>query len=664
MSLIVLEDVSLTLGRKTILDGLNLRVAEGDRMGLVGPNGSGKSSLLRLLAGEQVADGGQITRQNNMQLGYLPQDLSLDHKGTVIDFVMRAARDRSSLERRIDELEHQLQDAANLPEETALALATELGDAHELLARIDEEFGEHAATQILAGLGFSTTDLQRSMSEFSGGWRMRAVLASLLFQKPDLLLFDEPTNHLDMPSVAWFGAFLKNYKGAFVLICHDREFLNEQINRMISYEPEGVRTYPGNYERYLKQRAEEEQILINRAKNLEREREKTEQFIRRFRAQANKAAAVQSRVKALEKMEDVVVYENRRVMNFRFPPCARAGNEVLRIDKLAKKYGDLDVFSNVNLRVRRGDKIGIIGVNGAGKTTLLRILAGEVDASSGEYTFGHNTTVGYYAQHHSDTLHQELTILDEIKYHADGATLTELRTILGGFLFGEDEIDKKVGVLSGGERARVALAKLLISPGNVMLMDEPTNHLDLESSEALAEALARYDGTLLFVSHNRSFVRKLAGKIWDVRDGRVEVYPGTLDEYMDSERSKRSGENDAAAPRRLSKGKQATNASGQQASERPKESKAERRKRQAEERKQKKQRQDLERTVSKLEQRIAELEAQQADANNELERPETYEDASRRDELLNSLQDRQEKLEELTQRWEHAQLELEGLSSL
>ncbi len=660
MSLIVLEDVSLTLGRKTIIDGLNMRIAEGDRLGLVGPNGSGKSSLLRLLAGEQVPDGGQITRQNNMRLGYLPQDLSLDHPGTVIDFVMRAAQDRSSLEKRIQELEVKLQDAAKLPEEQALALATELGDAHELLARIDEEFGEHAATQILAGLGFSDKDLQRPMSEFSGGWRMRAVLASLLFQKPDLLLFDEPTNHLDMPSVAWFGAFLRSYKGAFVLICHDREFLNEQINRMISYEPEGVRTYPGNYERYLQQRAEEQQNLINRAKNLEREREKTEQFIRRFRAQANKAAAVQSRIKALEKMDEVIVYEDRRVMNFRFPPCERAGNEVLQIDNLAKRYGDLEVFSGVNLRVRRGDKIGIIGVNGAGKTTLLRILAGEIEASGGEYNFGHNTQVGYYAQHHSDTLHKNLTILDEVKYHADGATLTELRTILGGFLFGEDEIDKKVGVLSGGERARVALAKLLISPGNVMLMDEPTNHLDLESSEALAEALSRYDGTLLFVSHNRSFVRKLADKIWDVRDGKVEVYPGTLDEYMDSERSKRTGESKSTdAPRRLATGKQAASTASK--SERPKESKQERRRRQAEERKQRKERQQLEKSVADLEARIANLETEQAEANAELELPETYEDAKRRDELLAALQTRHEKLEELTQRWESAQLKLESL---
>ena len=661
MSLVILEDVSLTLGRKTILDGLNLRIAEGDRMGLVGPNGSGKSSLLRLLAGEQVADGGQVNRQNNLRLGYLPQDLSLDHPGTVIDFVMRAAQDRSSLESRIEALELQLQDAANLPEEQALTLATELGDAHELLARIDEEFGEHAATQILAGLGFSDKDLKRPMSEYSGGWRMRAVLASLLFQKPDLLLFDEPTNHLDMPSVAWFGAFLKNYKGAFVLICHDREFLNEQINRMISYEPEGVRTYPGNYERYLKQRAEEQQILINRAKNVEREREKAEQFIRRFRAQANKAATVQSRIKALEKMDEVIVYEDRRVMNFRFPPCERAGDEVLQIKGLAKCYGDLDVFSNVNLRVRRGDKIGIIGVNGAGKTTLLRILAGEITASQGEFDFGHNTTVGYYAQHHSDTLHKNLTILDEVKYHADGATITELRTILGGFLFGEDEIDKKVGVLSGGERARVALAKLLISPGNVMLMDEPTNHLDLESSEALAEALARYDGTLLFVSHNRSFVRKLADKIWDVRDGKVEVYPGTLDEYMDSERSRRTGESTQTGepPRRLAKGKQAEpkKASHQQT----KESKAERRRRQAQEREQRKQKQQLEKRVAELEDRIESLEAKQAATNAELERSEVYEDAQKRDALLTDLQNRHEKLEELTQRWESAQLKLESL---
>jgi ATP-binding cassette subfamily F protein 3 len=472
-----------------------------------------------------------------------------------------------------------------------------------------------------------------------------------------VLLLDEPTNHLDMPSVAWFGGFLRQYDGAFILICHDREFLNEQIARTVSFEPEGVRQYAGNYESYLVQRAEEEVILENKAKNLQKKREKAELFIERFRAKATKAAAVQSRIKALEKMETVHTHEHRRAMRFTFPPAQRAGNVVIETHGLGKSYGSHRVLSGVELSVMRGEKIGIIGVNGAGKTTLLRVMAGEIDATDGTVDLGHNVKPSYYAQHHADVLDGDKTVFEEIYGHSKDAGMTRVRTLLGAFLFSGDDVEKRVRVLSGGERARVALAKMLVDPGNVLLMDEPTNHLDLESSEALAEALASFDGTLVFVSHNRSFIRRLATKIWNVADGTVRVYPGTLDEYMESAQ-RRLDEGDGAprqagTPKR-DEGTDRGDAKRSRADER------ERKRREAEERQARARKiNPLQKRVAELEKRIAELEAEQRDRNAELEKPEVYGNDERRFKILAEMQTAAAKLEELTARWMGVHEELE-----
>ncbi len=386
---------------------------------------------------------------------------------------------------------------------------------------------EHDAKKILHGLGFTQDDHQRLLSELSGGWKMRAVLASLLFQRPGLLLLDEPTNHLDMPSVAWFSRFLSSYDQALFLVSHDREFLNEQANRVVSFEPEGVRTFRGNYERYLVQREEERQLLENRAKNLEKEKEHLEQFVRRFRAKASKAAQVQSRVRKLEKMESVELHASAREVRFSFPATDRGARTPMRVDELCKSFG-----KHVVLAVERGDRIAIVGPNGAGKTTLLKILAGEIEASAGRVHLPGQSNVRYFAQHHAEALDLQRTVLQEVTYASDGTSVEGVRKVLGAMLFGERAIDKRISVLSGGERARVALAKILVRPGNVLLMDEPTNHLDLQTTEALTDALATYDGTLLFVSHNRAFIRRLATKLWVVHDGGVENYPGTLDDYL------------------------------------------------------------------------------------------------------------------------------------
>jgi ATP-binding cassette, subfamily F, member 3 len=417
-------------------------------------------------------------------------------------------------------------------------------------------------------------------------------------------------------------------------------------------------------------------VLENKARNLEREREKAEQFIDRFRAQANKAKAVQSRVKALSKLEDVVVFEKRKVMRFNFPPCDRAGAEVVKIRNLRKAYGDHVVFPGLDLTVSRGDKIGIIGINGAGKTTLLRMIAGEIPYDGGTLELGHKVTPGYYAQHHAESLHRELTVFDEVASQDPHAGQTRVRTILGAFLYSGDDVDKTIGVLSGGERARVALAKLLIKPGNLLLMDEPTNHLDLESSESLAESLATYDGTVLFVSHNRSFVRRLATKIWNVHDGTVEIYPGSLDEYLASARE-RGRALEAVADGKAGPTKQpksvepkpaaasTVNATPTPSTERrDRASERDRKRQEAEERtRRSKQLKPLQRKVAELEARIGELEDAQAKRSIELADPEVYQDEARRAKLLDDYQAAAGRLEELNGRWELATLELEELGA-
>ncbi|MGD8859408.1 MAG: ABC-F family ATP-binding cassette domain-containing protein [Myxococcales bacterium] len=678
MSLAVFEHVSLHFGKKTIVDDLDLRIGPEDRIGIVGPNGSGKTSLMRMLAGEQAPDGGRVRKRNGMRLGYLPQDIAITVEKNLIDFVRASVEGRQSLDAEIARCEKELADIQAgkhrrsddqdiSDEELLMEVAERLADLHERATHFDMHYTEHEATRILAGLGFVTADLKRPIAELSGGWKMRAVLASLLFQKPDLLLLDEPTNHLDMPSVAWLSDFLQAYGRAFMLICHDREFLNEQIRRVVSFEPEGVRQYSGNYDKYVAQRAEEEIILENKAKNLAREREQAERFINRFRAQANKAKAVQSRIKQLEKMESVELYQKRKVMRFKFPPCARSGAESVTLKGLGKRYGDHPVLSDVNLTVRRGDKIGIIGVNGAGKTTLLRMIAGEIEPSAGSVELGHNVKAGYYAQHHAETLHPDDTIYDTVYREDEDSSVTRVRTILGAFLFSDDDVDKKIGVLSGGERARVALARLLINPGNLLMMDEPTNHLDLASSEALAESLESYDGTLIFVSHNRSFVRRLATRIWNVADGHVETYPGTLDEYMDSWRARIEAEQQGGRGTGDVGGAPAETKVSQQAeSKRKRGSRAEekeRKRREAEARNAKNGLRKLEKQVQKLEAEIAELEASQKGLGEQLADPEVYADTARSGELIAAFQEGKDRLVALQARWEEAMLEIEQLGA-
>ena len=752
MSLVVFEDVSLHLGGKKIVEHLGLRIADADRVGLIGPNGSGKTSLLRMLASHTPPDGGVIRIRKGARVGYLPQDVHLEGGRTLRTFVRDSVPGRATLETDLVEAEATLtalaalasstnasrpagrraasqasegsregapagftpdgggagdspsertDDGAPEYEDRMMEAAGRVGELHERMAHFDAYFGEHEALRILAGLGFKDADLERDLSELSGGWKMRAVLGSLLFQRPDLLLLDEPTNHLDMPSVAWLSAFLQRYDRAIVLISHDREFLNEQVSRIVSYEPEGVRQYVGNYEQYKRQREEERVLLENRSKNLQREKDDMERFIKRFRSKASKAKQVQSRVKKLDKMDDVELFADREQIRFRFPPVERAGKNVLEVKGLQKRYGTHDVLKGVDLMVPRGERIALLGVNGAGKTTLLRILAGEIEASGGEYQYGANTKVAYYAQHHAEVLRKEWDVYTTVKSEALDSSHQQVRAALGALLFGDTEIEKKVGVLSGGERARVALACMLVRPGNVLLMDEPTNHLDIDSSERLADALASFEGTLLFVSHNRAFIRRLATSLWFVEDGKVVVYPGTLDDYLakvqrgegdlatavstdaggknlapgsstgQSKRADGSPTKDAKDTKNGANASSTTNASSTASTAAPSvtppstptEDRA-RRREDSDRRKelQKKQR-PLQRRSEELEKTVARLEKEQAEREAQMSDPATYGDPKKQSELTQAYARAKVELEVAMDTWAEIQEQLEQLEA-
>lgn len=644
------DNVSLTLGGEALFDGLSLQVHEGDHIGLVGPNGSGKSSLLRLLAGQIEPDSGAVRPVPGVRIGFLPQEITSFPDQEVLPFVYDSVPGRPELRQSLREAESRLAALQRAPDEQALiAVATEVGELHERASALDARFSEHAAKRILHGLGFSQRDHRRPLSELSGGWKMRAVLASLLFQKPALLLLDEPTNHLDMPSVAWFSKFLSGYDQALFLVSHDREFLNEQVNRVLSFEPEGVRTFRGNYEQYLAQREEERQVLENRAKNLEREKAHLEQFVRRFRAKASKAAQVQSRVRKLEKLDSVELHRSAREVRFSFPATARGARIPLRVDDLSKSFGDHVVLDRVSLAVERDDRIAIVGPNGAGKTTLLKILAGEIEPSEGRVHLSGQSDVRYFAQHHAEALNLDRTVLQEVASASDGTSAERVRAVLGALLFGDLAIDKRVSVLSGGERARVALAKILIRLGNVLLMDEPTNHLDLQTTEALTDALGTYDGTLLFVSHNRAFIRRLATKLWVVHDGTVESYPGTLDDYLWScqERDVAPATATAIKPVAQKRSRQAR--------------KEQRRKEAALRAEQSRELKPLEQRVRMLEENIARLERTITEHNEALSDPELYDDAERRDTLLRQVKDAQTALDRSFEEWTESHERLEDL---
>jgi ATP-binding cassette, subfamily F, member 3 len=653
MPLIQAESLSLQFGGKVIFDDASIAIEAGDRLGIIGANGTGKSTLMKILVGETQPDGGRITRARGCRVGYLAQEHGDPGEGPLLDNVLATAPGRGTLDERLKAVEKALAGASS-PEEQ-LELSTELAELHGTLGHLEDQFSRHEAQRILSGLGFSEEDFARPVREFSGGWRMRAALASLLFQRPDVLLLDEPTNHLDMPSVHWLGGFLRSFRQALVLISHDREFLNGHVKRVASLEVEGLRQYRGNYDGYLEQREMELELLENRAAKDERRRKELESFVERFRAKATKARQAQSRVKMIEKMEEqfVEIPRPRRSIALRFKPVPRSAETVIAVRKLGFGYGERRIFSNVDLMVRRGDRLAIVGMNGAGKTTLLKLLAGELEPDDGEIALGHNVTRSYFAQHHADVLNLEKTVLEEVWRAVPAMSQTEARGICGAFLFSDDDVDKHVRVLSGGEKARVALARMLADPGNLLLLDEPTNHLDTESATKLTESLTSYDGTLLFVSHNLDFARRLSNKVWDVHDGIVEEYPGSLGDYLDHlaevEKERHLDESDGAL--RNTPAQPDDKAARKEAYQKAKEAEAQERKK----------RSSIKRRVEEAEAKVTALEKEQAELEAQLADPATHLDAARSKQLSARYQEVRSGLERAMSDWEKSQLELEAL---
>ncbi len=660
MSLVAAKDLCLAFGPKVVLDRAAFAIGPQDRIGLVGANGTGKSSLLRILAGEASADSGELVVRRGARAGYLPQDVASLPDLPLVDAVLSAVPGRTALEARLAQTEAALAAAGEAAEQLELSQA--LAELHEELDHFEEHFGRRRAERILSGLGFAPEDLDRPAHTFSGGWKMRAALAGLLLQDPDLLLLDEPTNHLDVPTLEWFDAFLRGTRKALLLVSHDREFLNRQIGRVLALEPEGLRSYAGDYDDYKRQRAGEEERLEAQARRQAAKRAQLETFIERFGAKATKAAQARSKEKQLERMEEVRLLERRGTLRFSFPEAPRSGKEVLRLEGVSKAFGPRVVYRGLDAQVLRGERVGVIGPNGAGKTTLLKLAAGELRPDAGTVKLGHSVVAGYYAQHHFEktdhddagavrsvgTLRPERTILDTLWDLVPDRGEAYVRSVAGSFLFSGDDVEKRVGVLSGGERARVALAKLLLVPANLLLLDEPTNHLDLESSEALIEALRGYSGTLLFVSHNRSFVNQLATVIWEVKGGGVLPFPGNLDDWWYHQREiEAAGE--AGTP-------------GASAGPAPATPARDRRRAEAEARNARyRLEKPLRDEIARLEARIAALEADEKEASAALADPALYQDFARAKPLIERQRAAKEELEELYAAWEAAQQQLAAL---
>ncbi|MBW2734965.1 MAG: ATP-binding cassette domain-containing protein, partial [Deltaproteobacteria bacterium] len=670
-------------GGQHILSSANLRIGEGEKIGLIGPNGSGKSTLLKLLLGEQTLDSGAVRHAKGARLGYLPQDVLEVAGDTLLRSVLDTVPGRADISTQISETEAALEASSDPDEQMEFALR--LGDLVELHEHFETHYSEREAIRILLGIGFRETDLVRPTEEFSGGWKMRAALAGLLFQRPDVLFLDEPTNHLDIPSVRWLNDFLLSYKSAVVLISHDRDFLNRQISRVISFEPEGLRLYRGDYEAYLEQRAEEEEVLGAQRRNQERELKELERFVERFKAKATKARQAQSRARRVRRLQAEMAANMRptrnRGLSFSFPEVARTGRDVVTLKGITKAFGDLRLYEDVSHGVYAGDRIAIIGVNGAGKTTLLKIMAGELAPDAGDVRYGSNVQLGYYAQHHTELLDRRRTVLEEVRQMVPDLGESYVRGVCGAFLFSGDDVDKSVGVLSGGERARVLLARLLVRPGNLLMMDEPTNHLDLAAAEALAKALSSFGGTVLFVSHNTAFVNRLATKIWDISEGTIVEYPGTLDEYF--EHVRRWEEEKAQVPRgpagRPLKSAQRTAPSTERPEQKKKqEEQRAQKKKQEQQQKQKQQKQKQQKRreaeqrnelgrrtrkfkedIARLEDRVNALELEQSALEPQLADPELYQDQKRFKETFARFDENRTKLEELYGRWDHRQRELD-----
>jgi len=526
--MIALDAVSKSYGGQQLLQDCTWRIGRGERIGLVGPNGAGKTTLCRILALVEETDAGRVHRDTGVTVGYLPQEVTTGEDRTVLAEALSGFDEVWCLEAELESLAARMAGPGADP-----GLTETYGEIQHRFEALGGYRLEAEAKIILGGLGFSPDGVHRPLAEFSGGWRMRAALARLLLLRPDLLLLDEPTNHLDLESLQWLENFLAAYEGSVVIVSHDRYFLNRMVTAIAELTGGSVTLYHGDYDHFLVEREARQALREAQARNQAKRVAEIERFIDRFRYKASKARQVQSRVKMLDRMERIETEAGVRRIHFSFPQPPRTGRLVARLAGVRKAYGDNVVYSGVDFLVERGDRVALVGVNGAGKSTLLKVLAGALPFDAGERALGSHVEVQYYAQHQLDMLDPTRTVLEEIELAAPEAQISRLRTILGSFLFSGDTVEKKVAVLSGGEKARLALAKMLARPAALLCMDEPTNHLDLASKEVLEAALSGFTGTIVFISHDRYFINRIATQVVEVDRGHLTTHLGTYDDYLD-----------------------------------------------------------------------------------------------------------------------------------
>lgn len=628
--MLLVQNLGVHFAGNYLFDNVSFRINKGNRVGLAGKNGAGKSTLLKILAKQQDSDEGDVVYEGEVSVGYLTQDIDFEQGRTVWEEAGRAFEQLNDIQQKIDQINHQLTERTDYESDSYSQLIedlTHLTDRFNLLGGYTKEA---EMEKILMGLGFKTDDFHRPTDEFSGGWRMRIELAKLLLQKHDVLLLDEPTNHLDIDSILWLEDFLKDYPGAVVLVSHDKQFLDNVTNRTLEIAHKQVHDYKANYSKYIELRLERREKMEQAQKNQEQYIKHTEQLIEKFRAKASKASTAQSLIKKLDKIDRIEIEtDDVHKMNIRFNSAVTPGKIIFELNRVGKAYGDKQIFDDVSFFVNRGEKIAFVGQNGQGKTTLARVMVDGLD-HSGEVKLGHNVEVGYFAQNQANVLNDKWSVLEEAEYASTEETRKQVRDILGAFLFSGESVEKKVSVLSGGERNRLALAKLLLKPFNVLVMDEPTNHLDIQSKEILKQALQNFDGTLILVSHDREFLDGLADKVFEFKDGKVNEFLGGISDYL--------AERKAQGFREIEKVE--TVVEKPKVEEKPKVQLSQ------EELKEQKR---IKNRISRVEDEIAELEEQIAELEKKFESSHSEEDSHHYANLQSQLNDKMQEWEELSE---------------
>jgi ATP-binding cassette subfamily F protein 3 len=629
-----LSNIYVQYGDRILLDRVNFVLKPGERVGLVGRNGAGKSTLLKIIAGEMTPHEGDVVVPGHFTQGYLHQDMLLPKGKTVIDETMTAFSEILELEKELHRVSEELALRDDYESDEYNKLIEQMSDITEHLHHMGSATSEADAEKVLAGLGFAASDMKRLTDEFSGGWQMRIELAKMLLRRPDLLLLDEPTNHLDIESILWLENWLFNYPGMVIVISHDRRFLDNVTNRTAEISLGKILDYKAPYSKYVELSADRREQMQNAYENQQRVIADRERTIARFMAKASKTSMAQSMQKQLDKMDRIEIDDvDTATMRLRFPDAPRSGEVVAKAEGVSKKYGNLTVLDQIDFQMLRGDRVAFVGQNGQGKTTLAKILIGQEPATSGKITLGHNVSVGYYAQNQAETLNPKITLLETMEQNSPEEMRTKLRAILGAFLFSGKDVDKKVAALSGGERARLALACMLLRPFNLLLLDEPTNHLDMLSKDVLKQALMEYNGTLLIVSHDREFLSDMTTRTIEFRDGHLKEYLGDVNYFLE----KRQVDNMREIEKRSTLNQQAAAAAAAAA---PPSLNGEERK-------------QLERTVQKHERRIAELEADLKKWEDKMADPDFYTKPSA-DADLKKYSDLKAELSKVYGEWEAA----------